>query len=450
MYDSGVREGMTTYDAYKPTSLPTYPFCFHQLPLYDNHETPLHPPSPQIVLNPFQLYAIFEILQCLIAFNRATGGKMTSISGSEDASGNGSHQRLSQRRRLKASPPACPVCLDLRPDLLQTYHEGPTLTTRCGSVFEQNSCRICRYITDAILQLSKPLVADHVDLIPSLHPIELEVVLHEGYNTEVKVSILGFDLSVEIFALTGFSSPVFAFEDAPDRPAVLDITTCTQFIERYLEECEEDSHSCCESEVSEMPTRLLFIGSTGSPCLKLVEAPSTKQKYVALSHCWGDQSGILKTTKSTLEERLLDISWNSLSKTFQDSIQITRSLDIKFLWIDSLCIVQNDPSDWEKETVKMAQIYSQAYLIIAAASASSGSMGCLSQGFLRNLGTNPFPPFAFGTKMTRVATQSMLVTPLKPILVSAAVMGPYHYSLGRGVFKKDIFLVAQFIFTPKR
>lgn len=168
---------------------------------------------------------------------------------------------------------------------------------------------------------------------------------------------------------------VEVFGTAPDRPPILDLATCTQFIRTNLQKCKA-SHLSCYTKVAKMPTRVLYLGSLRSPCLRLVERLPIKQRYIALSHCWGPIQ-IITTTKSTLTERLLDIPWDSLSKTFQDAIEITRSLEISFLWIDSLCIIQDDASDWESESVKMAQVYSNAYITIAAAGAHSGTIGCL-------------------------------------------------------------------------
>ncbi|KAF3809524.1 hypothetical protein GCG54_00012808, partial [Colletotrichum gloeosporioides] len=88
--------------------------------------------------------------------------------------------------------------------------------------------------------------------------------------------------------------------------------------------------------------------------------------YVALSHCWGHHQPA-KTTKATLD----------LPKTFQDAITVTRALGIDFIWVDSLCIIQDDPDDWAKEASQMASIYRNAYITIAATSAAGGEEGFL-------------------------------------------------------------------------
>lgn len=103
-----------------------------------------------------------------------------------------------------------------------------------------------------------------------------------------------------------------------------------------------------------------------------------KGKYIALSHCWG-KSPVVRTTKDTFHQFTDSIDLGCLNKTFRDTIAVTRSLGIRYLWIDSLCIIQDDASDWEREAGRMAQVYSQAYLTIAASAASDGTQGLLHE-----------------------------------------------------------------------
>jgi hypothetical protein len=65
-----------------------------------------------------------------------------------------------------------------------------------------------------------------------------------------------------------------------------------------------------------------------------------------------------------------------LTKTFQDAIAIARSLGIAYLWIDSLCIIQDDAEDWDKESRRMCDVYGGSSLNIAATAAPDGSYGC--------------------------------------------------------------------------
>jgi hypothetical protein len=83
----------------------------------------------------------------------------------------------------------------------------------------------------------------------------------------------------------------------------------------------------------------------------------------------------LTTTRKTLHERVAGIPMETLPKSFQDGVTITRNLGFRYLWIDSLCVLQGDREDWKTESGKMNQIYSQAALVIAVEAAESSEGG---------------------------------------------------------------------------
>jgi hypothetical protein len=95
------------------------------------------------------------------------------------------------------------------------------------------------------------------------------------------------------------------------------------------------------------PTRLIEVGPPKSACkstyARLISGCDAIGKYVNLSHCWGSQP-VCQSTKQSISDFGTEIPWDCLSKTFQDVIEITRALGIPYLWIDSLCIVQDDPT----------------------------------------------------------------------------------------------------------
>ncbi|XXH04541.1 hypothetical protein Hte_010958 [Hypoxylon texense] len=94
-----------------------------------------------------------------------------------------------------------------------------------------------------------------------------------------------------------------------------------------------------------------------------------------LNHCWGGKE-VPKTLKSTLGDYRKHIPASLLTKTFQDAIQITKKLMVRYLWIDSLCIVQDDASDFSRECSRMHMIYSRALCTIAAMDSENGDGGC--------------------------------------------------------------------------
>lgn len=98
---------------------------------------------------------------------------------------------------------------------------------------------------------------------------------------------------------------------------------------------------------------------------KSLEPEHLVPKYVFLSYCWGGTHDML-TTKVTLKDMMAGIPWDAIPKTFQDVITVTRQLGVRYLWIDALCIIQDDSEDWQREAGRMADIYAGAYFTISA------------------------------------------------------------------------------------
>ena len=72
------------------------------------------------------------------------------------------------------------------------------------------------------------------------------------------------------------------------------------------------------------------------------------------------------TTRSNIDRFRRDIPLESFPLTFRHAIEVTRSLGVRYLWIDSLCIVQDDVGDWEEEAGRMGYIYDNSYATIFA------------------------------------------------------------------------------------
>ncbi|KAE9371084.1 HET-domain-containing protein [Stipitochalara longipes BDJ] len=124
-----------------------------------------------------------------------------------------------------------------------------------------------------------------------------------------------------------------------------------------------------------LPTRVIAVGSEEDPTVRLWVTKGQKGRYTALSHCWG-ASSIIRTVKLNYFQHQSSISIAAMSQTFQDAIVVTRRLNIPYLWIDSLCIIQDSAEDWQSESVTMDSIYQNAEVTVAALAASDGSGGC--------------------------------------------------------------------------
>lgn len=103
--------------------------------------------------------------------------------------------------------------------------------------------------------------------------------------------------------------------------------------------------------------------------------PELRVPYATLSHCWGDIN-ILRLLKSNVENLHKDIAITDICLSFRQAMYTAYTLGLRYIWIDSLCIIQDDSQDWLTEASKMADIYKHAVLNIAASSARNGNEGC--------------------------------------------------------------------------
>jgi len=109
----------------------------------------------------------------------------------------------------------------------------------------------------------------------------------------------------------------------------------------------------------------------------LYESDSQVGEYICLSHCWGGSQPV-RTTLATIAEFRKGIALSQLPKTFRDAIDVTKYLGVRYLWIDSLCIIQDDRRDWEVQAAQMAEIYGRAYLTVAGTVAMNADAGLFS------------------------------------------------------------------------
>lgn len=187
-----------------------------------------------------------------------------------------------------------------------------------------------------------------------------------------------------------FTSPdgpnVFRFSPDNELPSQPSSAQTLNFITYNLNSCLH-SHKACQKYQTEMasringnwPSRILEVDAK-TKTIRLVRFnPAAHSRYVALSYCWGDQKGQLTSNKSTLPRLVAGISVAKLPGTLRDAVTVTTELGLKYIWIDSICIIQDDPNDWKQEAGKMSTVYAQSLVTIIASSANSCSEGFLAQ-----------------------------------------------------------------------
>ncbi|KAF8853699.1 HET-domain-containing protein [Acephala macrosclerotiorum] len=155
--------------------------------------------------------------------------------------------------------------------------------------------------------------------------------------------------------------------------------------ERWIYECK-NKHLRCNNTTSpgnKLPTRLIDIGpiKAGALLVRIVNGNEIQENesYCTLSHCWG-KAKFLRLTLRNLPDLMKGFSVASLPLTFRDAIQVVQRLKIRYLWIDSLCIIQDgdDGRDWREEARKMQEVYSNSFCNLSAAAATDSSEGLFS------------------------------------------------------------------------
>ncbi|KAH7389170.1 heterokaryon incompatibility protein-domain-containing protein [Cadophora sp. MPI-SDFR-AT-0126] len=138
----------------------------------------------------------------------------------------------------------------------------------------------------------------------------------------------------------------------------------------------ETTHQKCRSSVYSTfrPTRLVDLTAT-KPVLRTSPNFESDCKYATLSHCWGfTQYAVL--TGDVLLNYHDEIPEAAISTTFKDAMTVAKYFGYRYIWIDSLCIIQDSEDDWRQESALMSKLYSNSGLNISAAGAKDGSVGC--------------------------------------------------------------------------
>lgn len=154
---------------------------------------------------------------------------------------------------------------------------------------------------------------------------------------------------------------------------------CIERVRALLHECGQQHPACPSLTFPLLPSRILDLGRTYdtiSPKLH-ISTPGEKSFYTALSYCWGRFQDII-TTQANMSQHVLGIPLDTLPQTIRDAIRVTRKLGYQYLWVDALCIVQDNTKDKATEINNMGAIYKNATLTIAASNSDSVYKGFLA------------------------------------------------------------------------
>ncbi|KAL5376635.1 hypothetical protein DPSP01_010305 [Paraphaeosphaeria sporulosa] len=220
-------------------------------------------------------------------------------------------------------------------------------------------------------------------------------------------------------------------------------------VNEWLQACGSQ-HEQCNKRISDrgsLPTRLidLFANShTGSFDPHLITTSTLDPQnveYTTLSHRWGDIQPV-RTLKTNLQVHMTSIfplynrTKRRIPRTFNDAMKITRALGLRYIWIDSLCIIQDDAQDWQHEAMRMADVYCGSYLNIAAIDGRNCHDGCgleMGWGAMSLSGPN------MGGRRVRVRT-----TPADPVEVYSSPLNM------RGWVFQELTLAPRVLYCGRR
>jgi hypothetical protein len=188
-----------------------------------------------------------------------------------------------------------------------------------------------------------------------------------------------------------------------------------------------------------LPTRVIDVGGENSNLLRLVafspeDRASYQTEYIALSHCWGnlpeEQKREFCTSLENTNERFKQgFDMDILPQTFKDAVIVTRKLGKRYLWIDSLCIIQygDNFEDWRREAKRMEAVFRGAYCTIAATFAVDSTKGLLRR-----------PP----VQQPRLQCIKVDSTSYGPVYISA-IADDFHKDVEKGVLNQRAWVLQE-------
>ncbi|CAF3443463.1 unnamed protein product [Fusarium graminearum] len=157
---------------------------------------------------------------------------------------------------------------------------------------------------------------------------------------------------------------------------------------RCMQNADGQHYICNRRDEDYLPTRLLDVKQAlQSKVVRLVCLSKDKEvfkgtEYASLSHCWGAHGAKEnpKLLTTNIESRQAEgLNWENLPKTFQDAFEIASWLGLDWVWIDSMCIIQDSQSDWKAEASVMDKVYMNAKVNISADKGQDSRSGCFAE-----------------------------------------------------------------------
>jgi hypothetical protein len=192
----------------------------------------------------------------------------------------------------------------------------------------------------------------------------------------------------------------------------------------WVNECiSSHKSSACKpyNDAACLPTRVIYVGKHDLNLRLHISGPGQRARYVALSHCWGGSKPLITTTEN-ISSYIVNLPYERLPRTFYEAIIVTRAMGLDYIWIDSLCIIQNSIEDWTNEAACMATVYENAFVAISADAAVDCQAGFLDKP-ARLVGPSASVPYELGNVLGRSWKGIMHIREKGPLMRQMPVHG---------------------------
>ncbi|KAK5655885.1 hypothetical protein OQA88_5424 [Cercophora sp. LCS_1] len=275
----------------------------------------------------------------------------------------------------------CSVCASVP---LRELQQGAHLRNRIYdlprfTLVGDTQCEFCQLVRDAIHQDPGRVENSRTRAMPEWRDIEL--IWHEQSAPGRRSGFRLFGTGCEVWI--AFAAPASSDLPASHRRFylchALDSVLDLERVKGWVQQCETNHASCDLNHplgIADLDTlRLIDVVENA-----LVEV-SESLRYVALSYVWGAVPNFRLSAVNRprlMQPGAMTEAWEHLPMTIRDAITLTRRLGVRYLWVDSLCLLQNDDEDLRRGVHVMDCIFEQSWLTIVSAGghdANSGLVG---------------------------------------------------------------------------
>lgn len=348
-----------------------------------------------------QLYEAYEFLLYSLNFHQGPVWDIQAV-GDLIESFNAALHKAADTPRLALNEKFCPSCLEFQASVersCRTVENGLDSSTKPFEIHKNRAelevcaragCPLCSMVADELykkadkiaesrdIENEQGLDLDHVRCSPIT--LEIKGGPFQDLTGHPRFTHLNARLARDpetdqgvVFDLRGVDTRFGKPADENSRANTTGSKHALGIAKRWLEICQNSGkHSRCQEAYratscglcSLLPTRVLHVGTPHKDPF-LFESNGANAPYCILSYCWG-RPGNAITTKKNMPERIKGIPLASLPKLICEAILTARSLGFEYIWIDALCIIQDDVQDWAHEASVMHELYSRAAVTITS------------------------------------------------------------------------------------